>query len=136
MDSFDSPILLYDGTCHFCNKTVSLILRFEKAPVLMFAMIQSHLGEEIIGKAEARWKTKIDSIVLVDKKQIWIKSNAAIHVAKYLKFPFSLARFLTFVPLSFRDYMYSWIAKNRYGWFGKSETCIVPDASIRSRFIL
>ena len=135
MSQVEFPILFYDGTCHLCNHSVAFILKHEKAPVIRFAMIQSSLGAEVKNKVENQWQAEIDSIIFSEKGKIWIKSSAALRISKYLKFPYSIAWYLRWVPRQIRDLFYDWIAQNRYSWFGKSNTCLRPDTNLKLRML-
>ncbi len=78
---------------------------------------------------------EIDSILLIKDASVHIKSNAALEIARSLNSPWPLLGLLRFLPLKLRDYVYDFIARNRYRWFGKKATCMIPTADIKNRFL-
>lgn len=127
-------IVLFDGHCHLCDGSVKMILKYDNRQLFSFASLQSQTGKSLIEKH------KIDihqgeSIILIKKGKSFTKSAAALWIASELKFPTNLLSGLILFPPFFRDFIYDYIAKNRYKWFGKSETCLLPDPSQKHRFI-
>lgn len=120
-------IVLYDGVCLLCNAFVLFIIRNDKQDKFRFKTLQSYeLSEE---------RTRLDSVQLIDKEKVYCKSSAAIRILFQLKFwwyPFIL---LLAIPKGFRDYIYSLVAKNRYKVFGRANECIVPDDTIKYKFL-
>lgn len=129
-----NPILLFDGYCNFCNSSVQFILKHEKRKQLVFASLQSDVGKELLQQYNID-STKIDSLVLIENNKAYIKSSAAIRLTKYLKGLYPLAQLFLIIPYLIRNLVYDYIAKNRYKWFGKSESCMIPDQSIANRFL-
>ena len=135
-DNSKDPILLYDGVCGFCNKGVQRVLALDKKGDLKFAPLQSKYAEEVIARHKLQ---NIDSVVFVDRstgtERVFIRSNAALQIAKYLGggWKFFLAFYL--IPRPLRDFCYDLFAKYRYRFFGKYDTCMLPSPEIRSRFL-
>ena len=77
----------------------------------------------------------MDSIVLLKQGKTFIKSEAALLIAKELKFPWSMFQVFLIIPKFFRDPLYNFIAKRRYKWFGKKESCMIPTPELKSRFL-
>jgi predicted DCC family thiol-disulfide oxidoreductase YuxK len=128
-----SPILLFDGVCNLCNAGVQFILKHESAPVLRFAAMQSESGQKML---EANGIIEFpSSMVLLDGNKIHTRSAAVCQLANYLRRPWRWLRWAVLVPAPIRDWVYDWIARHRYGWFGKSEQCQVPSEADRARFI-
>jgi predicted DCC family thiol-disulfide oxidoreductase YuxK len=129
-------VLLYDGVCGFCNKSVQTILASDKKGLLKFAPLQSKYGLEITDRHHLK---DIDSVVFVDKssgtERTYIRSNAALQIAKYLGGWWKLSLVFYIVPRPIRDFFYDLIAKYRYKFFGKYESCLLPSAEVRSRFL-
>lgn len=128
----DVPIIVYDGECNLCDRSVRFILKKEKDPLFLFTHMQSKKGIEI--KKEFKLDEDYNSLLLLEKDTLYGKSDAALRIALYLKAPYSFLPFFFWVPLFIRDNLYDFIAKRRYKWFGKDE-CIVPDERLKSRFI-
>ncbi|GAB6441155.1 hypothetical protein bcgnr5369_03580 [Bacillus cereus] len=77
----------------------------------------------------------LSSFVLIENNNCYLKSSAALRVSKNLKGAWKLLYFLLVVPKPLRDYLYSVIAKNRYKWFGKKDSCMLPSPEVRKRFL-
>jgi predicted DCC family thiol-disulfide oxidoreductase YuxK len=133
------PVLLYDGLCGFCNKTVLRILRHDKRKTMFFATLQSDYGKSI--QTRHPELAGLDSLVFVQPlefanlESVYVKSDAALHVARYLGGLWKLALVAYIVPRSVRDYLYDQFARRRYGWFGKYDACPVPSPEVRARFL-
>lgn len=128
----EAPIVIYDGECNLCDRSVRFILEKEKEPLFLFTHMQSAKGKEIIKAFNL--DDDYDSVLLLEKDTLYGKSDAALRIALYLKAPYSFLPLFFWVPLFFRDRLYDHIAKRRYKWFGKDD-CIIPDERLKSRFI-
>jgi len=126
-------VILFDGECNFCDHSVQFIIKRDKKGLYNFASIQSDTGEEILRKY--RVPDDIDSFILVDGHKCFYKSSAALRVCKNLKGAWKLLYCLLIVPKPLRDYFYCIVAKNRYKWFGKKDSCMLPSTDIRKRFL-
>lgn len=129
---YNKPIVLFDGVCNLCNATVRFILKFEKNPFCYFATLQSDIGQEILKESNAD-QTQ-DSVILYEDTKVHYKSDAALRIARHLKY-FRLLYCLIFIPKWVRDQVYDLIARNRYRWFGKKDACMLPTPDIEDRFI-
>lgn len=130
----NNPILLFDGNCNLCNNSVKFIFKHEKKPTLLFASLQSEKGIELLKQMNNN-NHNLDSIVFIKNRKIYIKSSAALRLALYLKGLYPLLFCLLIIPPFIRNRVYDFIAKNRYKWFGKTESCMIPDKSISNRFL-
>ena len=128
------PIILFDGVCNFCNRSINIILKHDKDSYFQFAPSQSNAGIDILQQFDLDQKASA-SVILIDNEKVFTKTDAVIQIATYLTgWPKSF-RLLKFIPKPIRDFSYDVIAKNRYALFGKKETCRIPDESIRHRFL-
>ena len=134
-----APVLLYDGVCGFCNKSVQLILDHDRRGTMRFAALQSDYGQAVIERhPELRG---VDSVVFVEKaaggggERIFVRSDAALKVADYLGGLWKLLLAAKVIPRPLRDYLYDLFARNRYRVFGKYDTCLLPPPEVRSRFL-
>jgi predicted DCC family thiol-disulfide oxidoreductase YuxK len=127
------PVILFDGVCNLCAGAVQWVIAHDRRREFRFASLQSPAGRELI--ASSRLHPVPDSVVLVDEAGAHTRSDAAIRIAQCLGLPWSLLACGRIVPRFFRDGAYDWLARNRYRWFGKRETCMVPTAELRERFL-
>jgi len=118
-----NPILLFDGVCNLCNRTVDFILKRDRAKRFRFVALQSEKGKELIAKFEI--PTETDSVILIFKNEVFIESDAVIEIVKLLPTPWKWLTIFKIIPLKLRNRIYNWIAKNRYRWFGRRKTCRV-----------
>ena len=101
----------------------------------MFAPLQSDVGQQVIDKYDID-PSKTDSILLYSHENgLSIKSTAALKVAKHLGFPRSLMTIFFIVPKALRNWVYDYVAKNRYKWYGKKDACMIPTPELQSKFI-
>ena len=127
--------MLFDGVCNLCNATVQWIIRHDRRGRFRFASLQSRAAADAIASAREKPAAMPDSVILVDRGRVLTRSDAVISIGVELGFPWSLAAIARVVPRRLRDALYAWIAANRYRWFGRRESCIVPTAELRSRFL-
>lgn len=130
----EQSVILFDGVCNFCNSSVNFIIKHDKAGKIKFAPLQSETGMALLRQYDLL-SPSIDSIVFITGGKAYIKSTAALHVAKTLGFPWSLFYVFIIIPAFMRNWIYDIIAKNRYRWFGKKESCMIPTPEVRSRFL-
>lgn len=128
-----NPIVLFDGVCNLCNNTVQLILRNDPKEEFLFGQLQSTEAKEIL--AQYNITEELISIVLIEGDKVTDKSTAALRIAKRLKGLYPLLYGLIIIPKPIRDAIYNWVAKNRYKWFGKKETCPMITPDLQKRFI-
>jgi predicted DCC family thiol-disulfide oxidoreductase YuxK len=128
------PIILFDGVCNFCNRTVNIILKYDQDAHFQFAPSQSIAGINLLQEYKLDQKASA-SVILIDNQKVYTKTDAVIQIATHLKGWPRLFMGLKFIPKSLRDFGYDLVAKNRYTLFGKRETCRIPDESIRHRFL-
>jgi len=131
----DKKLLLFDGVCNLCNSSVQYIIKHDKKNIFMFSTLQSDTSQKIIKEYKIDIN-KTDSIILYSpKKGIDYKSTAALKIAYHLGFPNNLMSVFLIIPSPIRNWVYDYIAKNRYKWFGKRETCMIPPPEIKSKFL-
>jgi predicted DCC family thiol-disulfide oxidoreductase YuxK len=129
------PVVLFDGVCNMCNAITRFVIERDPAPGrFRFAALQSESGQRLL-REHGLPTDDLDSFVLVEGERAWVRSTAGLRVLKMLGLPWSLLWPLILVPPPIRDPLYSWIARNRYRWFGKRDACMVPTADVRSRFV-
>jgi predicted DCC family thiol-disulfide oxidoreductase YuxK len=133
----DSPVLLYDGTCGFCSRSVQFVLAREpvaRRTALRFAPLESAFGRGVL--AQHPPLASVDSVVWYDAStgRVQVRSDAALSVARHLGGVWRLLAIAGgLVPRAIRDAVYDVVARNRHRLAG--ESCLLPDASQRARFL-
>lgn len=126
-------IVLFDGVCNLCNSGVQFIIKKDKRNLFKFAPLQSAFGQELLKKYQIS-TASMDTFVYVNKDKAYIKSTAALKIAKELKRGWQIFYVFIIIPTFLRNFIYDLIAKNRYRWFGKKESCMVPTPELKAKF--
>lgn len=132
-DTIPLPIIFFDGVCGVCNAFVDIMLHIDKGQVFHFAPIQGETAQKLLpplGDNPGEW-----SIVLLDEAGVLERSDACLAILRRLGGVWRVFGWLRFLPRALRDGAYRVIARNRYRWFGRRETCRVPTADERVRFL-
>jgi len=127
-------IILFDGVCNLCNASVNFIIKHDKKEYFKFASLQSDVAKDLLLHFNSK-KIKKESIILIEDKKFYQKSAAALRISKKLNGGYKLLYLFIIIPTFIRDLVYSYIAKNRYKWFGKKNNCIIPNQKIKKRFL-
>jgi predicted DCC family thiol-disulfide oxidoreductase YuxK len=131
-------LLLYDGVCGFCNRSVMFMIRNLKEDTFRFASIQSMIGRDVLIRHGKDPDALSSLFVIADyqgQEQIYQRSDGALFMARYFTYPWKALRVFRIFPRFVRDWFYDRIAANRYRFFGKLDTCPVPDPRHRKLFI-
>ena len=131
------PVILFDGVCNLCNTAVQWVIGRDKDRRFDFASLQSEAArrelERILDENEI--DALPDSIVLIDSDGVHTRSVAALRIGRALGRPWGLFSLGVFVPRPIRDAIYDLVARNRYRWFGRRDTCMMPTPDIAARFL-
>ncbi len=132
----NKPIIFFDGVCNLCNQTVQEILYRDFDGVFQFASLQSPIGQAFLENKNLPTNAFDSFIIAYPDGQYFMKSDAFLHVLKGLggKYAF-LEKIISLIPKVIRDLVYSWVARNRYRWFGKEESCALPRPEWKGRFL-
>ena len=130
----NGPVVLFDGVCNFCNRSVNFILDHDARRRFRFAALQSDAGQAVLRHFGLR-TDDFDTAVLVERGRAYTKSSAALRIARNLGGWWSLFAVLLAIPPFLRDGAYDLLARNRYRWFGKADNCRVPTPEMRDRFL-
>ena len=130
----EGPIILFDGVCTLCNRSVQFILARDPEKQFRFAALQSPIGMRLV-QASGGDAQNLNSVVLITEGTVYTKSDAALQIAAKLSGPWPLLKIFFLVPRALRNWVYDLVAKNRYRWFGKSSACMIPSPEERSRFL-
>lgn len=127
-------IILFDGVCNFCDRTVKLIIKHDKADKFHFAQLQSDFAKELLSKQGLDCNA-LSSVILIEGDHVYTKSDAVIRIARQLSGWPTIFSYSNWVPKTIRNFFYDLIATNRYRLFGKQDNCIIPDKKIQDKFL-
>jgi predicted DCC family thiol-disulfide oxidoreductase YuxK len=129
-----APVLLYDGTCGLCDRSVQWILRHEIDRELTFAPLQGATAAAL--RAVHRdIPEAVDSVVLVENDRVRLRSKAFLYLARHLRAPWRWAYAVRWLPAIVFDLGYRAIARIRYRVWGRVDGCAVPASEHRARFL-
>ena len=129
-------VVLFDGVCNFCNGAVNFIIDRDRKGRFRFAPLQSEAAAALL-KQNGREVPAgdPDTLILVEDGKVYERSTAALRIARGLRMPWPLFYALIIVPRPLRDFFYRVFARNRYRWFGRSDSCRMPTPELRARFL-
>jgi predicted DCC family thiol-disulfide oxidoreductase YuxK len=127
-------VILFDGVCNFCNGAINLVLKQDRHDQFRFAPLQSVAGQQLLRQHQLP-VNDFESFVLVMDGKIYQKSTAALKVMRRLPWVWQPLQLFWIVPRPLRDAVYAFVARNRYRWFGKKESCMIPTPQMRARFL-
>ena len=126
-------VVLFDGYCHLCDRSVQFVLDHDRRRVFRFAPSQSPGAKLVL--ARCGLGSAPGTIVFVERDGWSVRSTAAIRMARRLGLPWSLATVALVLPAAVRDVAYGVIARNRLRWFGQRDTCRIPTPEEAGRFL-
>ncbi|WKK77835.1 DCC1-like thiol-disulfide oxidoreductase family protein [Marivirga salinae] len=126
------PIIFFDGVCNLCNGAINFIIDRDKKGHFKFAPLQSNVAKNYVSQQIIN---NTDSIILWKADQLYSKSTAALKIARHLDGAWKGLYVLIIIPKFIRDFVYDIIAKKRYKWFGKRDSCRMPTKDIKNRFL-
>ncbi|MGN1400349.1 MAG: thiol-disulfide oxidoreductase DCC family protein [Bacillus sp. (in: firmicutes)] len=130
----DHGIILFDGECNFCSKTVQFILKRDRSAFFQFSSLQGSTGQALLQKNQL--PNDLQSIVYIEDSKVYTESDAALRISRHLDgWWWKAASIFRLLPRPLRDPVYRFIARNRYKWWGKAESCRLPNPEERERFI-
>ena len=131
----NKKIILFDGVCNLCNSAINYVIDHDKQDVFRFVSLQSKLGlyiQEYLGIENSNLET---IILYIPNEAYYIKSTAAIKIMATFPGVWKLMSVFIFIPSVIRDIAYTYIANNRYKWYGKKESCRIPSAELKAKFL-
>ena len=128
------PVVLFDGLCNLCTGAVRFVLERDEARSFDFASLQSATARRLLEQAVAPAELP-DSLVLIDGEGVHLRSEAALRIAARLRQPWPAFAAFRILPRALRDRVYDFVARHRYGWFGRRDACLVPTPELRARFL-
>ncbi|RRB04589.1 thiol-disulfide oxidoreductase DCC family protein [Larkinella rosea] len=127
-------IIVFDGVCNLCNGAVNFIIDHDPKNRFRFVALQSETGQELLNRYPSA-NGPVDSIVLIRNGQSFVKSDAALAIARCLSGVWPVLTIFRIIPRFLRDAVYDLIARNRYRFFGKQDACRLPTPELRARFL-
>lgn len=128
-------VILFDGVCNLCNDSVIKVIKKDKKNVFLFTALQSEIGQKIIENIGID-TSKIDSIILYEPNgDFYIKSSAALRVMNEFSGLWKLTQIFRILPAAFNNIFYDFVARNRYRWFGKKDSCMIPTPELKAKFL-
>ena len=125
-------LVMFDGYCNLCNGAVRFVLERDPRSRFYFAPLDSDIAAHIL---EAHPVSDRDSLILYHDGKVYDRSSAVLRIAGKLRGLWPVFVVFLALPKILRDALYKWIARNRYRWFGRRETCMVPDVDYSDRFL-
>ncbi|WP_421870523.1 thiol-disulfide oxidoreductase DCC family protein [Marinoscillum sp.] len=129
----EQSVILFDGVCNLCNGSVNFIIDRDGGH-FKFASLQSDEAQTLLSRRNLS-DNQLESIVLVEPSAVYYKSDAALRIAGKLSGLWPVMKVFIILPRGLRDFFYDIIAKNRYKWFGKRDSCRMPTPELRDRFL-
>jgi predicted DCC family thiol-disulfide oxidoreductase YuxK len=132
-----STIILFDGVCNLCSGVVRFVIARDPRAHFRFAALQSDAARRACAEVGATPPAAVDpdTIIVIADGRALERSDAALAIASRLPFPWPMFGVFRILPRALRDWLYRLVAKNRYRWFGKSDTCMMPTPELRARFL-
>ena len=132
-----STIILFDGVCNLCSGVVRFVIARDPHARFRFAALQSDAARRACAEVGATPPAAVDpdTIIVIADGRALERSDAALAIAARLPFPWPMFGVFRILPRALRDWLYRLVAKNRYRWFGKSDTCMMPTPELRARFL-
>lgn len=120
-----SYVVFFDGVCNLCHSSVLFINKHDYKKRFKFSSLQSETASKMFDKYNL--KNNFKSIVFFENGSFYFESTAVLRIARLLRFPVNLLYVFVIVPPFIRNYIYRFIAKKRYKWFGKRDKCLVTS---------
>ena len=129
----EKKIILFDGVCNLCNSAVAFLIKRDRRDVFRFAPLQTQRGTHLADHCGIA-TSELTSIALIDGNRCFTMSSAVLRIARELP-RYRLLYPLVVIPKALRDGAYDFVARNRYRWFGRRESCMIPTPEVQSKFL-
>jgi predicted DCC family thiol-disulfide oxidoreductase YuxK len=129
----EPPVILFDGVCNYCNSMVNFVIKADRRKQIRFGALQTDAAQALLDKFSIPKNT--DSFVFITGNKAYLRSSAALKVMEQLPWHWKWTKVFWLVPKFIRDAVYDFVAKHRYRWFGRKETCMIPAPGVRNRFL-
>ncbi|HTO15467.1 MAG TPA: DUF393 domain-containing protein [Edaphocola sp.] len=129
-DSNKNALVLFDGTCNFCNRSILFIIKRDKNDYFRFTSLQSELGKAL----RIKYNIQSDSIVLIKNETAYEQSEAVLIIGKHLRFLKGVSAFALLFPRRFLNKIYDFIARHRLKLFPNNK-CVIPKKEWQHKFL-
>ncbi|MEM7486182.1 MAG: thiol-disulfide oxidoreductase DCC family protein [Bacteroidota bacterium] len=131
----EKKIILFDGVCNLCNGVIQFIIKRDKKDIFRYAALQSETGIRLTQERGID-TSKIDSFILIEPGVAYFtKSDAALRIGQDFGGLWKILAIFTWIPTSFRNVVYDFVARNRYRWFGRKDACMIPTPELQAKFL-
>ena len=130
----ENYIVIFDGVCNFCNGAVNFIIKRDNKDIFKFTPMQSATGQSLIKQYDVM-DVGFDTFLLIKNNRCYFRTDAALEITKELSGFWCLFRVFKLLPSPLRDFFYRSLARNRYKLFGKRESCMIPTAELKNKFL-
>jgi predicted DCC family thiol-disulfide oxidoreductase YuxK len=130
--------ILFDGVCNLCNGFVQFVIRHDAAGRFRFAALQGDAGQALLAAhnvAATSLAANPESVLLLSGGKLYSHSDAVLRIAQGLGRGWQLLAVSRLLPRTWRDAAYRFVARRRYRWFGRQESCLLPTPALRARFL-
>ncbi|MBF9220198.1 thiol-disulfide oxidoreductase DCC family protein [Hymenobacter ruricola] len=128
--------IFFDGVCNLCNGFVQFVIRHDAAGRYRFAALQSEAGQALLAaQGQAIPAAAPESVLLLRQGRLYSHSSAVLRIAHGLGGAWRLAAVAELLPRALRDAAYRFVARHRYRWFGREESCMLPTPALKARFL-
>lgn len=128
-------IILFDGVCNLCNSTINAIIKRDKKNMYLFAPLQGITGQKFITERNID-TTKVDSIILIEPNvAYYTKAEAVLKIGRSFGRLWQLLWLFEQLPTVFNNWVYDYVARNRYKWYGKKDACMIPTPELKAKFL-
>lgn len=132
-------LVLFDGVCGLCDRTIQMLLEEDRSQVLKFAPLQGSTAAQVFMKHPEIKKSPESLIFVKDfgeaRERVYVQSEGVLRIFDAVGGFWRVISWFLIVPPFVRNAVYNWIARNRYRWFGKYDECQIPSAETRARFL-
>ena len=134
MSEADRPVIVFDALCLLCSANARFVLRHDRRRHFRLASMQSEAGAALYRRFGID-PADPETLILVEGGRARRDSDAVLAIWSGLGWPWRAAAIARIVPAALRDPLYRWVARNRYRWFGRRETCWLPGPELADRFL-
>lgn len=127
-------LIIYDAHCIICNSSVQFIAKNDKSSTLFFTHPETTTGKKYAHMLPDNLTPEM-TVAFVSGSEVFVMSDAVIEIARHLKFPYNLLKGLRLIPKSWRDGLYRLIARNRFRFFKRRQSCLLPSPALREKVI-